>query len=195
MKNKQFEQKAWYRLLKVLYGASWFVVIALTIFTFFLTKPSGALEMGKSGFTCPNGKSYTWRSYTGFYTKNSKVLNETDNVSVLKTCGLYNGEYLVGKGYSERVAKADDMGFSETDITKTITFILNDEASKLRNNPPYKITWVTDETNAKKWLWSGIWSIIAFFVAYFILDTLKNIVLYVLLGKRFSYPLITTFLK
>jgi hypothetical protein len=193
MKQQVLEKNAWFRLLKVLYGAGWIVVVLITAFTFFITKPSGVVEMGKSGFTCPDGKSYTWKSYSGYYTKNSKLLEKTDHMSALNSCGLYNGEYLVDKGFTERVEKAKSFGYDETDISKSITYGLAEKAESIRQSPPYKLNWVTDETNFHKWIWSGIWTIVLFFVSYFILDTFKNIALYVFYGKRFTYPVFKFF--
>lgn len=191
------EGKAWYRLLKVLYGTGWVMLILITLFAFYVLKPSGRAVMVKSGFTCPNGKSYVWNNYSGYYyyTKNDMYLNENDNVSALKTCGLYTPEYLAEPGLSERKSSLIAAGVSEAEVNQTLTLGLPVKAREIQQKPPYKLNWVTDLTDGRAWVKSIGWSIAVFFVTYFILETIKNIVLYVAFGKRFSYPLIQFILK
>lgn len=76
--DKSLENKPWYRFLKVLYGTGWILTILITIFVFYLIKPSGRIVIEKSGYTCPDGKAYVWNYTDGYYDVDDKYLNEKE---------------------------------------------------------------------------------------------------------------------
>lgn len=190
VKDANLGNGAFYRFMKVIYGLGWVFVFLIILFTFLVIKPSGSVVMGKSGFTCPNNKSYVWTKYKGFYTKEDKNLKAEDHISALNTCGLFNPEYMIDD-FAEKKAKAITLGYAEEEIYRTAEFGLKEKANETLENPPYKIKWVTDDSDYRKWLWTGFWTILTFFISYLLLETVKNIILYIIFGKRFSYPLIS----
>lgn len=181
----KLERKIWWRFLKVLYGLGWVIIILITIFVFLITKPSGSIQKLKSGFTCPDGESYVWSSYGGgYYTKDDKFLESEDHISALKKCGLY--EIDSANKFRET---ALERGFTENEIAAEISRKQLEEAESNRTNPPYTLNWVTDE-NGNKWFYAFLWTIVGFIVVNLLLDTLRNIILYIILGRPFSYPLL-----
>lgn len=187
-----FRHKPLYRLLKVLYGAGWVLVVVIMILTFYLTKPTGSVIVSKSGFTCPDGKSYIWKTLNGFYVKTDTFLNIEDHISALKTCGLL-------KEVTFNKDKAREQGWTDQQIenylssSQSQTDQHQQEVSKAGEsglNPPYKLNWITDSKNYKKWGMAFIWAFVALLVANFLLDTIRNVVLYVAFGEPFSYPLL-----
>jgi len=166
--------------LKVLYGIGWVLVIVIVLITFYLTKPTGQIIADKSGFSCPDGQSYTWKNLAGYYSQKDKVLNETDHAGALAACGLNKPD----DETIQRMEKARIAGVSEAQIQKEASEY---QIKKSRLNPPYKLSWVTDKS-LSKWLMAIFWAFVALLVANFALDTIRNIVLYIAFGKLFSYP-------
>jgi len=154
MGDSKLENKAWYRFLKVLYGIGWFFILLIISVTFLALKPTNEIDMTKSSFICPNGKSYTWteNNYWDNFTSSDKYLNENYHVSALKTCGL-----------------------------STLS------AQQTRLNPPYTIKWVTNEEVYSNWTNALFWTFIAFCICNLLLDTVRNITLYVITGRWMSY--------
>jgi hypothetical protein len=184
MSEKHYKNTAVYRAMKVLYGIGWVFVVLIMIATFYLTKPQGYVNMKESGFTCPDGKNYVWTSSTGYYTKEDKVLETNDHLSALSTCKLYDS--LIGKFDTDAAIKA---GYSQKEIDNYLSEQKTKKAEESRLKPPYKLFWVTDETG-NKWFWAAIWTFIALIVANFLLDTIRNIVLYITYGEGFTYPML-----
>ena len=185
---------AWYRFLKVLYGAGFFLVLMVTLFTFLVSKPSGHIEVTKSGFTCNDGRSYVWNSFTGYYTKKDTALNVDDHVNALQTCGNYNPEFFI-KDLDSRKAAAKEAGFSDIQIEEALSSNLPNLAEKVRLDPPYTLDWVTDESDSSKWKSSIVSTFTALIISYFLMETIKNVIIYIFYGKRFTYPLLSLLFK
>ena len=82
------QNTAWWRLLKVLYGIGWIIIILITVFTFIVIMPKGNIEEAKSSFTCPDGNSFTWNHLDGYYNKNDKIYSPEDHLKAMVSCGL-----------------------------------------------------------------------------------------------------------
>lgn len=189
MTKSKFLQSAWFRFLKVLYGFGWLLVFAITLLIFLLTKPQGRVFPSLSGFTCPNNKSYSWTSLTGYYYEDNKILNNEDHMSAMITCEIIKGtdEVLVhwpyendGKPYA---VPANSVHYGDNEW-------LYGEFEGIRKNPPYKLNWITDN-QPSYWSRSIGKTLLAFIVSYLVLDTIKNIIMYIAIGQRFSYRLLS----
>lgn len=175
--TQKIKNKPIFRLLKVLYCAGWVLVIMVTLLVFYITKPTGQIIENKSSFTCPNGKSFIWKDLDGYYSKKDNILNEKDHSVVMATCEV--NTTLKNKLTGE-IVKVNINDLSKYNITNE-SAIYGD-----RLNPFYKLNWITDNT-VSKWLTAIFWSFIAFVITGFLLDTIKNIVMYIMYNEPFTY--------
>ncbi len=70
---------------------------------------------------------------------------------------------------------------------KTVDGDLAGKDEEIRNNPPYKIIWSTDN-NLQNWIKSFGLTALVLIISNFILDTIKSSIVFIIIGKSFSYP-------
>lgn len=178
MNAENLSNKAWYRLVKVLYGLGLALLALLVLATFISTRPSGRVLMEKSGFTCADGESYLWTHQSNYYSGAEVTLNDEDHLLALKTCNDKSGNRLAvtrkSDGQTGTVEESDfDSKLYELRETKS-------------NHPSYQISWVTDD-NFDNWKVTITWTLLALAVGLIILDTIRNIIVYVVTGVWLSY--------
>lgn len=186
---KSLENKAWYRVLKVLYGLGWIIVLIITGFAFLILKPSSFVDLSKSTFYCPEKvTSYSLENAKGLYNKGDKYLTMEDHLMATKTCGLQLAKFKTDAakkaGYSDEeinIHLANLFDMNSTDFKNAFQSI---EAG--RKNPLYQISFVYNDTTMN-WLKSLGGVGVVFVVAIFILNLIRDIVLYITIGKKFSY--------
>ena len=100
--DDNLENKAWYRLLKVLYAIAFAVGIFITIFISISTIPKKFIDSEFSTIKCANGKIYPLRANNLYLSLDNSQLfsNEDKNARIL--CSLGTNDYYA---YSKVVIK------------------------------------------------------------------------------------------
>lgn len=191
MKNepKNLEKKAWYRTLKILYGAGWIAVFFITGFAFLILKPTSIVNLSKSSFSCSGKETpYSLKQVTGSYERGDNYLNMEDHIMANRTCGI--------NMINLNEEKAKEAGLTEKEITQYYSKLYDQNSEEFkksfnsiesgRKNPKYQIKFVYNDT-LMNWLKSLAWVGIVFLIAKFLLNLIKDVVLYITIGKKFSY--------
>lgn len=159
---KKLEKRAWYRILKVLYGVGWMLVLVITLTTFLVVKPTGYVNTYNSSVKCSNGISYRLSNLEGVYKVGDK-LSLKDEIFVKRICTRAT--------YQIEEAKA--AGYTDQEINKYLD--------------QKQVSYALNLVENGSWRGTTFWTLVAFFIAAFLLDLFKKIVLYIVLGKKFSY--------
>lgn len=192
--SEKLEKRVWYRSLKVLYGVGWIIVFIITGIAFLILKPTPFIDLSKSSVTCLNKptynghENYSLENAKGLYQKGDKYLTMEDHLMATKICGLQ-----LAKLKEETVKNA---GYSEKEIENKLANLFDMNSDDFKNafqtieagrkKPQYQINFVSNDSGTN-WLKSLAGTTIVFMVAIFILNLIRNIVLYITIGEKFSY--------
>lgn len=177
---EDLEEKAWYRIAKVLYGLGWLLVILLAGITFIITKPNPGVDLSKSTVTCDNGKSFSLSTMQGYYSSQDKFLDEEDNLRIVIACEIkqFSDETLM----QMRQQTSSDYEY-KTELQKRGLELTKRMAAL--GAPEYKLNFVEKNLNSE-WVNSLLWVLAIFAGSAVLLDLIKKITLYILTGKKFK---------
>lgn len=80
------ENKAWYRLLKVIYILVWIIAFIIIGFITYLQHPYSSINYYKIGYTCNSGKSWEFYPTNSVYDLTNPGFTDSDEENVRKTC-------------------------------------------------------------------------------------------------------------
>lgn len=176
--SKDLEEKAWYRIAKVLYGIGWLFVILSALLTIYVLQPNTYTDTNKSYFTCPDGIKYNTKDMMlNYLSGDEKSLSSEDDQRARTTCANH-------QAYSEdlkrRQERARQQGVSEDEIAQlSYEYIIKTDPSNV-----YKLTLI-ESTNGS-WGNAITWAIAVAVVGYGVLELIKKTAMYILTGKKFK---------
>lgn len=188
------EKRAWYRGLKVLYGVGWLCVFLITGLIFLGIRPDSSVNLSKSSFYCPreqvllSGNEYSLKDATGYYKRGDEYLNMDDHIMVMKICKIpmvkLNEEKVKAAGMTDREVSEylERLTDQNSDTFKKVFHKLEQR----KKNPEYSLNFEYND-DLRNWVMPLFWVAITFAISSFFLNLIKNIVLYIIFGKRFSY--------
>lgn len=176
---KNLEEKAWYRIAKVLYGIGWLFVILIAFFTIYVLQPNTYMNMDKSYFTCPDGIKYNTKGMTRNYLQ-EKILSSEDDQRARATCAKHQ---VYSEDTKAKMQRAREEGWTEDEISRAIQEgIVKNPSMIYTNDPIYKLTLI-ESTNGS-WGNAFTWAIAVVVVGYGALELIKKVTLYILLGNK-----------
>lgn len=169
MQKLDLENKWFYRLVKVMY----IFFLAAGLIGVFCTgwgsKPYQLVDTRKSYFTCPDGTKHSFHSLDlYFYSKES--------------FSDYDAEKVIGQCNKKHLKK----GEAVTDLT-LIKFLDADKHWEGINGDPYPTNWVYKTEGS--WIEAIKWWILGSLVAFLIFNVIKQSLLYIVYGKKFTLSL------
>lgn len=180
MKNpKEYEKYIIYRLINVLYwGSLIFFVLVILLFGWF-EKPYKTLDTQNSYIECDNGKTYSYENLNvNFY------FDSNDDIDARKIC--FDRKLQV---YSRSKESIVDVSLEEYLQIRPLDEFLNNYIP----SPNYTVHEV-DKTNGA-WLTPILVWVIGLVGLYILLNIIKESLLYISFGKRFSWKWLTTFIN
>ena len=202
--TEKLDIKLWYRLLKVIYIFCFIVIIIITAIGAMIIKPSHYLLLDSSGFECPNKTKFTWKDLHGnYYYPGNSYLDMRDHFSALYSCELIdmsfndatwdNVKYMSDKKIKSHLQKVYFNNPFESKQPSYIFLQQIDYATNNRTNPPYKLNWISNKITIQERIEFLFKVVLFFIILQIILDTIKNAIMYILTGKKFSYLIIDIF--
>ncbi len=177
---KNLEKKAWYRILKILYGMGWITVFIVTGLAFFILKPTGYIDLYKSTVTCPDGNKYQLNSLKGFY-KVGQNFNTEDQLIVQKICK-------VEPTVTIRNSQTGEM--KQVPQSQLAQYGLQAPQGQAPQPQPQQTGISKNLEEQGSWGQALLWTTVVLYASIFLLNLIKGVVLYITTGKKFSlwYP-------
>ena len=171
---EDLEEKAWYRIAKVLYGIGWFFVIFIALSTIYALQPNTYTDTDKSYITCLDGTRYNLDGIE--YNSIQESLTPEGDKKAKAAC-------IKLQAYPEEIKAANDQarqaGYSENQIAQ-----LSYEYT-MKANPSNVYKLILIESTNGSWGNAFIWAIGVGMVGYVALELIKKTVMYILTGKKF----------
>lgn len=160
------ENKCFYRLVKVMYVfflAVCFIIIGLLGWE---TKPYQVIDGDISYFTCPNGERHSFDSLDLYVYSSS--FSSSDAEKAISECNKHHKK-------NEPV----------TDSALLKIFNSNSNHWKIAYGDPYPTTRIY--TTRGSWVEVIQWWVLGFFVVFLIINVIKQSLLYIVYGKKFTF--------
>lgn len=169
MDENKLEQKFLFRLIKVTY------YVALIIGIFFIgifgweTKPTKYQDISKSYIVCPNGNKYLINDFKIY----SSYISPENDLSIKTVC----------HGNIAKIRNTKTGEEKEVTLSELSQYGVSIE-SKVKDTK-YEIVYV----NSTRGSWRSVilWWIVGSYILYIVLNIIKETLLYMFFGKKFSW--------
>lgn len=185
MGANKFSNGAAYRVVNVLYGIGWLLVLAVVAVVFFINKPYVYLDDTKSSVTClTNKKNYSldnFRQPADKYLYSQKDKGEYI-CSLVMEDSLKRQEADVSNSFQRQVwSDYENKWFPDTPQNRKIL------VQNVKNQYPQGLSIVNPVyTKNGSWQNTFLWCAGIFAVLAVIIDLLRYVILYVATGKKFD---------
>lgn len=183
------------RLLNVIYVITLILLLSISILVVYVNKPTRQQDLQKSTINCFNGKKYSLQTLeiTIYSSEDGKTYTGWGDEEEMKARSTCFEKYI---DYNEVIkVGADDQGLM--DFIKVNPYIgLINTPSEIKE---FQIKLLSDNKNQRNfkqdfysktnghWGISLGWGILTFIIGYIVINLIKETLLYLFLGKKFTF--------